>query len=135
MAHMNQERKALIAAALKPVVPAGWKYSLAVRHHMTIVMTITEAPFDLIAAFTPTPYFNPGTTTYMDVNPYHYRSHLADECVADVLERIFDALNTGNHDNSDIQRDHFDVGWYVDLHIGRWNKPFVFKPATTGVFA
>lgn len=135
MAYMNQERKTLIAAALKPVVPAGWKYSLAVRNHMTIVMTVTEAPFNLIGAFKRTEHFNPDTTTHVDVNPYHYSSHLADECVADVFSRIFGALNTGNHDNSDLMTDYFDVGFYVDLHIGRWDKPFAFKPATTGATA
>ena len=51
MAHMNQEKKARIAAALKPVMPAGWKYSLAVRHSSTIVCTISEASFDLLRAF------------------------------------------------------------------------------------
>ena len=50
MAYMNQEKKSKIAAALKGVVPDGWKYSLSVRNHSTIVMTITAAPFDLIGA-------------------------------------------------------------------------------------
>ena len=61
----------------------------------------------------------------VDVNPYHVRTHVADECVADVLQKIVDALNTDNHDRSDIMTDYFDVGHYVDLHIGRWDRPFV----------
>jgi hypothetical protein len=122
---MNQTKKALIAAALKQVVPSGWKYSLGVRNHSTIVMNITAAPFNLIAAFKPNAHFNPETSTYMDVNPYHYREQLDDEAVADVMDMIFAALNDGNHDRSDSQTDYFDVGWYVDVNIGRWNKPFV----------
>lgn len=135
MAYVNQDKKAKIAAALKKVVPAGWKYSLAVRHHSTIVMTISAAPFDLIKAFKASDYFNPETATSIEVNPYHYRSHIADECVADVIEAIMDALNTDNHDRSDLQTDYFDVGHYVDLHIGRWNKPFTYKPAALEVAA
>jgi hypothetical protein len=33
-------------------------------------------------------------------------------------------MMVGNHDRSDIQSDYFDVGWYVDINIGRWNKPY-----------
>lgn len=124
MAHVSKEKKAKIAAALKRVVPAGWKYSLAVRHHSVIVMTVYAAPFDLLRAFKKNDYFDPETATEKDVNPYHYRKHLADECVADVFDSIFDALNTDNFDNSDIQTDYFHVGHYVELRIGRWNKPF-----------
>ena len=124
MAYVNQDKKRKIAAALKPVVPAGWKYSLAVRHHSTIVLTISAAPFDLIRAFKPTQWFNPETATEVNVNPYHYRNHLDDEAVADVFEQIIDALNTDNHNNSDIQTDYFDVGHYVELRVGRWDKPF-----------
>jgi phenolic acid decarboxylase len=44
MAYVNQEKKAKI---LKKVMPKGWKYSLAVRNHSTIVCTIKSAPVDL----------------------------------------------------------------------------------------
>jgi hypothetical protein len=125
MAYMNQDKKAKIAAALKAVVPDGWKYSLAVRHHSTIVMTVTAAPFDLIGAFARSEYFDPATATYTDVNPYHYRNHLDDQCVADVFEAIFRCLNIDNFDNSDPMTDYFHVGHYVSLGIGKWDKPFV----------
>lgn len=71
---------------------------------------------------------DPQKATHIDVNPHHYRSHLADECVADVFDRIFAALNTDNFDKSDIQTDYFHVGHYVDVQLGRWNKPFVVTP-------
>jgi hypothetical protein len=35
------------------------------------------------------------------------------------------ALNCDNYDNSDSMTDYFDVGHYVDLNIGKWDKPFV----------
>jgi hypothetical protein len=129
MAYMNQEKKSKIAAALKQVVPAGWKYSLAVRHHSSIVMTISAAPVDLIGAFHESQYFDPKNATYTDVNNYHYRNHLADQSVADIFEKIFECLNIDNFDNSDSMTDYFHVGHYVDLRIGAWNKPFVFTQA------
>jgi hypothetical protein len=36
-------------------------------------------------------------------------------------------MNMGNHDNSDIMTDYFDVGWYVDVNIGLWNKPYILE--------
>ncbi len=31
---------------------------------------------------------------------------------------------TDLYDNSDIMTDYFDVAWYVDINIGKWNKPY-----------
>lgn len=137
MAFVDQAKKSRIAANLKKVVPAGWKYSLAVRNHSTIVMTIASAPFELLKAFKASDYFNPQTATHVDVNVYHYDKWIEDQCVAEVMGQIVDALNTDNHDNSDLMTDYFDVGHYVDLNIGRWNKPFVCtaKPVELGVAA
>ena len=118
MDYMDQTKKAAIAAALKKVVPAGWKYSLRVRNHLSIDMTIQSAPVDLLAAF----------GDHYQVNTYHYDRHLEKNGRADlvpVFDAIVAALNLGNHDNSDIQTDYFDVGHYVTLSIGRWDKPFV----------
>jgi hypothetical protein len=120
MAYVNQEKKQKIAAALKLVVPAGWKYSLAVRNHSTIVCTISKAPVDLIAAFQPE-----RPTTSIDVNVYYVGTHCKDAATAEILQKIVDALNTDNFDKSDIMTDYFNVGHYVDLNIGRWDRPFV----------
>ena len=106
MAFVDQSKKSRIAANLKKVVPKGWKYSLAVRNHSTIVMTIASAPFELIKAF--------------EGNAY-----IKDESVGEVFAKIFEALNTDNYDRSDSQTDYFDCGHYVDLNLGRWDKPFV----------
>ena len=33
----------------------------------------------------------------------------------------------GNFDNSDPQSDYFSVGWYTDINVGKWNKPYVME--------
>jgi hypothetical protein len=119
MAYMNQEKKTKIAAALKKVVPAGWKYSLSVRHHSTIVMTISSAPFDLIGKLYDT------DRTDISVNPYWAHEHLKDCAEKQVILKALECLNLDNFDNSDPMTDYFHVGHYVDLNIGKWNKPFV----------
>lgn len=125
MAYMDQDKKRVIAAAVKAVMPQGWKYSLAVRDYQVIVCTIRRAPFDLMAALAKSEF---GRTDHRDLNPYYIREEFDDECVADVFERIVSALNTGNHDRSDSQRDHFDIGHYVNIKIGDWDKPFIYAP-------
>lgn len=131
MAFMSQERKAGIQAELKSVIPSSWKWSLAVRHHSTIVLTIRSAPVDLVERLTRGRCLDSDWRPtilcehHYTMNPYHWREAIDDgDNLVVVFGRIFDALFRGNHDNSDSQIDYFDVGWYVDVEIGRWNKPF-----------
>ena len=134
MAYVSKEKKAKIAAQLKAVMPKDWKYSLAVRHRSTIVCTIYSAPVDLIAMA----YENIGlddgfanyskTRTYCDVNHYYLDKHF-EGAVLQTFREIKRALNCDNYDKSDAMTDYFDVGHYVDLNLGRWDKPFVFTGA------
>lgn len=130
MAYVNKEKKAAIAAALKLVVPNGYKYSLAVQNHSTIVMTIYSAPVDLLEEVRECYSRNsegrtPGREvgSYFDVNPYHFDRSFNSSLP--VITGILEALNFDNHDRSDIQSDYFDVGHYVCLRIGTYAKPFV----------
>lgn len=136
MAYMNQGKKAKIAAALKAVMPKSWKYSLGVHNHSTIVLTIASAPVDLIAEAQKVVksrlldwqiaqgYADKAKPTEMSVNHYHLDGAFTGELLA-VFEKIVAALNLDNLNRSDLQTDYFDVGHYVSVHLGRWNKPFV----------
>lgn len=121
MAYVNQEKKAKIAAALKNSVPKGWKYSLAVRNHSTIVMTIRSAPIDLLKIAC-AKYENPERES-TDINHYHLEHHFEGE-LRDTFGNIIKALNVDNFDESDSQTDYFHVGHYVNLRIGAFDKPF-----------
>lgn len=128
MAYMSQEKKARIAAALKKAIPDGWKWSLAVRNHSTICLTISGAPVDLVANYANHGMDEPHRSNaiskgYVQVNPYWWKNHVSPEMV-DVMKPIFDALNLDNHDRSDSMTDYYDVGHYVDVTFGRWNKSF-----------
>jgi hypothetical protein len=124
MAYMNQTKKATIAQALALVVPKGWRYSLSVRNRMVIVMTIQSASADLIGEIlNKREGFTDGNVS---LNLYWLECAYQGELL-ETMEAIKGALNTDNHDNSDLQTDYFDVGHYVDLSIGKWDKPFVVK--------
>jgi hypothetical protein len=136
MAYMSQEHKARISQALKAIdALQPFKWSLRVRHHSTIVMTIRSGPLDLIGNFNETcrdyrTYGEPfkPVKDYLDVNPYHYRDTFTGESL-DLVDAVLKALNLDNYNRSDIQTDYFNVGHYVDLNIGEWDKPYTVTAA------
>lgn len=137
MAYMDQVKKAKIAAALKKVMPSGWKYSLAVRHHSSIVLTIKEAPVDLIKMINAKNKAKAdlrGDVFYecKDNVPLNqlYLENSFEGDVLKVLEAAKAALYSADYyDRSDSQTDYFDCAYYVDMQIGKWNKPFVYNAA------
>lgn len=144
MAYMNQEKKSAIAAALKTVVPQGWKYTLRVQNHMEIVMVIREAPVDFLGllidkaskrldectgelrleAEADLRYFR--SLSCLEVNPHRLDETLEGDLPA-IFRQIFTCLNLGNWNRSDVQSDYIDVGHYVSLKIGEWDKPYRYR--------
>jgi len=140
MAYFNQERKQEKSPAIKAILKKyGVKGSLSVRNHMSFVLTVKSGSIDFIENYIKTDaaknYGNKMSqdridyirnNKSLDVNPYWYQEHYSDKALG-FLKEIFAAMNGGNHDNSDIQTDYFDVGWYVDVNIGSWNKPYTVE--------
>lgn len=134
MAYMSQERKATIAPVVKKIlVKYGVKGSLSVNNHSTLVLTIKSGAVDFIKNYNETVGKRAGghrlgsaATDHLDVNPYWYHEHFSGKAKS-FLTEIMVAMNNGNHDNSDIQSDYFDIGWYVDVKVGRWNKPYILS--------
>lgn len=133
MAYMSQEKKSKIAPQVKKVLKKyGIKGSLAVRNHSTLVLNLKSGKIDFIGNsnkvcgndfYQVSKGFKPNTTGYCDVNPYWFKEHYDGEAKA-FLSEVLAAMNNGNHNNSDIQTDYFDVGWYVSVNIGKWNNPY-----------
>jgi hypothetical protein len=137
MAYMSQERKAKLAPTIKAICKKyNIKASLAVRNHSTLCLNIKQGDIDFIENFIQTDqeksyakYMAQDQIDYLrktkiiDVNPYWYKEHFSGRAL-DFLKETIIAMNDGNHDRSDIQSDYFDVGWYVDVNIGQWNKPY-----------
>lgn len=126
MAWMNQEKKAKIKVVLDPIMKEyGLKYSLSVNNHSTIVCTVKSGTIDFIDNHNQVTGSGAGIgNRYLDINPYWYQDHFTG-VAKEAIGKILGALNTDNHDNSDIQTDYFDVGHYVDLNIGAWDRPYV----------
>jgi hypothetical protein len=135
MAYFNQERKAKIAPKIKAIL-AKYKVkgSLAVRNHSTLCLNIKSGSIDFIGNFNKTISadhyltvrgFTPAEKS-LSVNPYHYDNHFSGKALA-FMQEVFAAMNEGNHDHSDIQSDYFNVGWYVDVNVGQWDKQYILE--------
>lgn len=131
MAYVSQELKAKLAPKIKAICKKyGVKASLSVRNHSVLCLNIKSGKIDFISDYNLTVgekyndnigYQKP--TTYIQVNTYWYKDHFSGEAYH-FLSEVIPAMNAGNHDNSDIQVDYFDVGWYIDVNVGKWNKPY-----------
>lgn len=107
MAYINKEKSAEIRKKLKAEFP-DFKFSVTIDNYISLYCCIMEAPI----AFT--------EGTYETLNHHHLEQYK----YSNVLERIYDICNEGNHDNSDSMTDYFDVGWYFDLSVGKYDRPF-----------
>lgn len=133
MAYFDQTRKAAMAPGIKAICKKyNIKASLAVRNHSTVCLNIKQGGIDFIGNCNKVTAARPGgfrngnpATKSIQVNPYHYQDNFDGKALK-FLSEVFTVLNGGNHDNSDIMTDYFDVGWYVDVNIGQWDKPYAF---------
>jgi hypothetical protein len=133
MAYISQEKKAKIAPKVKAICAKyGVKATLAIHHHSTLMLNIKSGTIDFIGnsnevcsndTWQSGRGFRPNTSGYDRINPYHFKSHYSGVAL-NFLTEVYAAMMEGNHDNSDIQSDYFDVGWYVEVNIGKWNKAY-----------
>lgn len=125
MAYMNQEKKKAMAPKIKEVLKRhGIKGSISVKNHSTLTVKLKSGIIDLMGEYNKARGQN---RQYTDLNNYHYN----DECVTEearaFYKELIEAMNEGNHDNSDIYSDYFDVGWYININIGDWKKSYTFE--------
>ena len=113
MAYVSQELKKELAPGIKAVLK---KYrvqgTIAVRNHSTLVVNLKKGLVDFGG-------------TNIDVNPYHIEDSEKwnDEARAFLLE-LKEAMMVGNFDKSDTMTDYFHVGWYININVGGWKKPY-----------
>lgn len=123
MAYYSQEMKKAVQPEIKKLLKEyGLKGSLSVRDHRTVVLTIKSGVIDFASDNSRTDGMVRST-----VNMYWIDEHWIGKA-KEFLTKAKDLLNAGNYDNSDIMTDYFDVGWYVDINLGKWNQPYVHTP-------
>jgi hypothetical protein len=125
MAYMNQEKKKIIAAKLKPVLKKyGVKGTLSVRSHMSIVLNVKAGKVDFFNDYGDV---EDAKKFGIQVNPYWFQDHFTGKS-KEFLDEAFAALKSaGYYNNSDASIDYFDTAYYYDINIGKWNKPYALE--------
>lgn len=121
MAYVSKEMKTQLVAEIKKVMPKDWKASYAIKNYSTLVVTISKAPINLHETFS---NMRDDKENYT-VSEYHFKEKCQNKEITEILEKIFNAMNGQNYDNSDVMTDYFDVGYYTELQFGKWDKDFI----------
>ena len=122
MAYVNNETKAAIHAALKPVFKKyGIKATVARNSYKsTLVVNINSGDIDFGG-------------DNIDVNIYWIDDHFKG-VARDFLKEVLQTIRTAGewYDRSDAYTDYFDTAFYIDINVGRWDKKYVCnKPRRT----
>ena len=138
MAYVSQDMKKALAPAIKNVLKQyGMKGTIGVNNHSSLVVNIKEGVLDLIgianaknqeiAERRNMPYYE--CNGYFQANPYHSdQSGEASAFFEDLVAAMKGAFTNNGpkwYDNSDAMIDYFDTAYYLDINVGKWNKPYV----------
>ena len=143
MAYMSQERKKKIAVQVKAVAKkygfTGREVTVGVNHHSTLVVNIFGGPLDFLGAaqkFNDDRAFRRGEQSYPVggyLQVYHGRAEeqmrkIGETVIADFYKELVEAIcSTGYYNNSDIMTDYFDHDFYIDINVGRWDRPYNYR--------
>lgn len=113
MAYVSQEDKAKLTPAIKAVLDKyDMKGTISVRNHMSLVVTVKSGPIDFGG-------------DNVNVNLYWIDEHYSG-VARDFLNELHHAMMGPDwFCNDDVQTDYFHRSHYCDIHIGRWDKPYV----------
>ncbi|KLT69906.1 LPD29 domain-containing protein [Flavobacterium sp. ABG] len=121
MAYITTEAVKEMRNQLKQLYPLkqGWKFSVTREHYSSVRCCILQAPIELR---------QDANKEYESVNHFWLESHYKDfPAIQEVLKKVAGVLNQDNYNNSDLMTDYHDVGHYITLKVGDWDKPFTIK--------
>lgn len=136
MAYISQADKAKIAAKIKPLLAKyGVKGTLSIRNHSAIVLTLKSGKIDFIGnsnrvCANPGRMNNdwqPNTSGNASVNRYWFHEHYDGAAKAFLTEAYKALMSADWYDNSDAMTDYFNTAYYMDINIGKWDKPYIVE--------
>jgi len=118
MAYITQDEKKEIVSRIKKEVLSipefsKMKMTFGVRNSSTFVCNVRSGDIE----------FDLGDRDYKQVNTYRVDADM-DVKSNRFLSKLLSVINDTNYDNSDIMTDYFDVGFYVSVNIGTYDKPY-----------
>jgi len=123
MAYMNQDQKKELAPAIKAVLKKyGIKGTIGVKHYSTLVVNLKEGDIDLLSIYD-------NDRTYAQVNPYWVVRNTKEDfpVISAFYAELIAAMKGSNYrHNVDYHTDYFDVSWYLNINVGRYDRPYVY---------
>jgi len=112
----------------------GVKASFSGSNSITLKLTIQSGKIDFIKNYCnciKNSIADPNQSVIKDVmnekniqvNHYYMQRHF-DGVALNYLQEVYELMQEGHYDYSDIMADYFDCSWYISIEIGRWNKPY-----------
>jgi hypothetical protein len=136
MAYVTQEVINKARAALKALNKEyGVKATFSGKGDSTLYLTIAEGKIDFIANYcenVAAKRIQHDTQQVIDwvtkeqhacVNQYYLDSSFSGIAL-EYLEKAKAIMYADHWDKSDIQTDYFNCAYYVNINVGRWNKPY-----------
>lgn len=133
MAYVSNELKAKLAPAIKAVLKKyGMNGTVSGANSSTLHVTLKSGKLDVIGNWYDANKDSPQFTRYgeypkpeyLDVNTYWIDDHYTGT-VRDFLNELVAAMKGDVwFDKSDIQSDYFHTAYYLDIDVGKWNKPY-----------
>ena len=141
MAYVSQDLKSKLTPKIKAICKKyGVKASIAVRNHMTLVLNVKSGKIDFIENYIKTDadkvvankmsadtiaYFRKNQS--LDVNTYWAHEHYSGKAKQFLTEMIAAMKGPDFFDETDAQVDYFHCSHYIDINIGKWDKPYIVE--------
>ena len=140
MAYISQEEKKELMPGIKKVLKTyGMKGTVSIRHHSTLIVTLTEGELDLIRVENEIRKErharNPYLQLYLITNEsfqqsYHHLDkfvELGEHLVHNFYQNMFKAMKGDKwFDKSDMMTDYSHIAYYCYIDVGRSrDKPYI----------
>ena len=127
MAYISQEDKKTLAPAIKAVFKKyGLKGSISIKNHITLCANVSAGRLDLIGAAAAVGDFR--SSGYYQGNAYGATNEKYKDINIDIFN-FYEELKKAMRgalwfDKSDLMTDYHHTAYFMDINIGRWDKPY-----------
>ena len=127
MAYISQQDKKTLAPAIKAVFKKyGLKGSISIKNHITLCANVSAGRLDLIGAAAAVGDFR--SSGYYQGNAYGATNPKYKDINIDIFN-FYEELKKAMRgalwfDKSDLMTDYHHTAYFMDINIGRWNKPY-----------
>lgn len=134
MAYVSQEMKSKLAPTIKKICAKyGIKATLAVHNHSSLVLNIKSGKIDFIKNYNETSASKNlhrqswEAKDHMNVNTSWFQEYYTGTAL-DFLKEVVPAMKGPDYfDHSDSMTDYFHRSHYIDINVGKWDKPYVLE--------